>query len=98
MRVDLESLWMASPKTVVFITHSIDEAVLLSDKVVVMTPRPGRVQEVLTIDIDRPRDLWGRQTKEFKEISDHITSLFVAQGVFKKNAQSLKHILGKREG
>lgn len=97
MRIDLEALWMSSPKTVLFITHSIDEAVLLSDKVIVMTPRPGRVQEELEIKIDRPRELKGRQSKAFKEATDHITSLFVAQGVFKNKEQSLGRILSNRE-
>ena len=48
MRVDLEALWLATRKTVVFITHSIDEAVLLADRVVVMSARPGRIEEILT--------------------------------------------------
>ena len=96
MRIDLEALWMASPKTVLFITHSIDEAVLLSDKVVVMTQRPGKLQEELTIDIPRPRGLDGRQSKAFKEAADHITSLFIKQGVFKNKEQSLGRILSKR--
>ena len=51
MRIDLEALWLATRKTVLFITHSIDEAVLLADRVVVMSPRPGRIERVLD---DRP--------------------------------------------
>ena len=49
MRLDLEALWLATRKTVLFITHSIDEAVLLADRVVVMSPRPGRIERVLDI-------------------------------------------------
>ena len=51
LRIDLEELWLATRKTVVFITHSIDEAVLLSDRVLVMSPRPGRIERVVR---DRP--------------------------------------------
>ena len=57
MNVELQRLWRAKPKTVLFITHSIAEAVFLADRVVVMTPRPGRVAEVLDIAMPRPRDL-----------------------------------------
>ncbi len=60
MRIDLESLLMSRPKTVLFITHSIDEAVLLADRVVVMSPRPGRIERIITIDLPRPRGLEGR--------------------------------------
>ncbi|HWP33965.1 MAG TPA: ABC transporter ATP-binding protein [Thermodesulfobacteriota bacterium] len=45
------------PKTVVFVTHSVDEAILLGDRIVLMTPRPGRVREILEVDIPRPRDI-----------------------------------------
>jgi ABC-type nitrate/sulfonate/bicarbonate transport system ATPase subunit len=55
MRIDLEELWMQTGKTVLFITHSIDEAVLLADRVVVMSAGPGRVIEEVAIDLPRPR-------------------------------------------
>src|SRR5262249_52013944 len=49
MRIDLEELWMQTGKTVLFITHSIDEAVLLADRVIVMSPRPGRIEQMYDI-------------------------------------------------
>ena len=55
MRIDLEQLWMDQRKTVVFITHSIDEAILLADRVVVMSPRPGLIDRVFEVDTPRPR-------------------------------------------
>jgi len=81
MRVDLEALWLVTRKTVVFITHSIDEAVLLADRVVVMSARPGRIEQVLPVDLPRPRGLDGRKAPAFVALADHITSIFLARGV-----------------
>ena len=81
MRLDLEAIWLSSRKTVIFITHSIDEAVLLADRVVVMTPRPGRIERVLDIGIARPRGLAARRDAAFAEATQQITDLFLARGV-----------------
>jgi NitT/TauT family transport system ATP-binding protein len=81
MRIDLEALWLSTKKTVVFITHSIDEAVLLADRVVVMSARPGRIERVLTVDLPRPRGLDGRKAAAFNETAELITSIFLARGV-----------------
>jgi len=84
MRIDLEAIWAASGKTVLFITHSIDEAVLLSDRVVVMSPRPGRIDRILTVDLPRPRGLDGRRAPEFQRLSDEITEIFLSRGVLRR--------------
>jgi len=81
MRLDLEALWLATRKTVLFITHSIDEAVLLADRVVVMSPRPGRIEATMDIRLPRPRGLGARRLPEFIEAEDAITSIFLARGV-----------------
>ena len=81
MRIDLEALWLETRKTVVFITHSIDEAVLLADRVVVMSARPGRIERILPIDLARPRGLDGRKAPAFAVAAGLITSIFLARGV-----------------
>ncbi len=76
MRYELERIWRAdggtSRRTVLFVTHSITEAVLLSDRVVVMTPRPGRIAAVLDIDLPRPR---GEDTETDPAFLDHTRRL-----------------------
>jgi NitT/TauT family transport system ATP-binding protein len=81
MRLDLEALWLATHKTVMFITHSIDEAVLLADRVVVMSPRPGRIERTIDIPLPRPRGLAARRDPEFVRITEEITDIFLARGV-----------------
>ena len=81
MRLDLERIWMETKKTVFFITHSIDEAVLLSDRVVVMSPRPGRIETILQIDLPRPRGFAARQSAQFNAATNKVTDIFLARGV-----------------
>ena len=56
MQDELLKIWEREPKTVIFVTHSIDEAIKLSDRIAIMAPRPGRVEEIKTVDFARPRD------------------------------------------
>ncbi|MDQ2919664.1 MAG: ABC transporter ATP-binding protein [Verrucomicrobiota bacterium] len=57
MRADLVRIWQSEKKTILFVTHDIEEAVQLADRVLVMSPRPATIQEVVEIDLPRPRDL-----------------------------------------
>ncbi|MGA1287674.1 MAG: ABC transporter ATP-binding protein [Rubrivivax sp.] len=81
MRLDLEKIWLDTKKTVLFITHSIDEAVLLADRVVVMSARPGRIEREIAITMPRPRGLAARQDPQFIRTTHEITELFLARGV-----------------
>jgi NitT/TauT family transport system ATP-binding protein len=83
--LDLQALWNSRRMTVLFVTHSISEAVFLSDRVVVMTPRPGRVDSVIKIDLPRPRTLALRDTPEFAAYNRQIRDLFLASGVLHEN-------------
>jgi NitT/TauT family transport system ATP-binding protein len=57
MQDELLRVWQADRRTVIFITHNVDEAIYLADRVVVMTPRPGRIRRVIEVDLPRPRDI-----------------------------------------
>jgi NitT/TauT family transport system ATP-binding protein len=78
--MDIQHLWMEKRKTALFITHSIPEAVLLADRVVVMSPRPGRIVEILDIDLPRPRRL-DRLPPRFNEYAGRIRDIFKSKGV-----------------
>jgi NitT/TauT family transport system ATP-binding protein len=72
MQAELLRIWRSNRKTVLFVTHQIDEAVYLADRVVVMTSRPGQIKAVLEVDIPRPRDLSVKRTPVFLELVDTI--------------------------
>jgi NitT/TauT family transport system ATP-binding protein len=73
LQEELLELWQRERKTVVFVTHSMDEAVYLSDRVVVMTPRPGKVAEVLDVPLPRPRAAEAvRRDPKFVDLTNYI--------------------------
>ena len=76
MMMELQSLWLQTRKSVVFITHSIPEAVFLADRVVVLSERPARAAAVLDIDIERPRMIETMATPAFAERCNHLRRLF----------------------
>jgi NitT/TauT family transport system ATP-binding protein len=79
MQAELLRIWNAAKKTVLFVTHQIDEAVYLSDRVVVMAARPGRVIADIAIDIERPRALSVKRTPEFARYEEEIWGLIAGQ-------------------
>jgi NitT/TauT family transport system ATP-binding protein len=72
MNQELLRIWEEFQKTVLFVTHSIREAVFLSDRVFVMSPRPAVISEVVTIDLPRPRELSIEESPEFNEFVAHL--------------------------
>jgi NitT/TauT family transport system ATP-binding protein len=83
LQIDLQTIWQSTRKTVVFVTHSIEEAVFLSDRIIVMTPRPGRVREVINVDLPRPRGLDVRKHPAFTEAINRVNHLFQEMGVIR---------------
>ncbi len=81
IRIDLEALWLESPKTVLFITHSVEEAVGLADRVIVMGPSPGRIVREIDIDIPRPRPVEVGDEAAFAQHSKEIYTIFKQLGV-----------------
>ena len=83
MVMELHQIWLQTRKSVLFVTHNIQEAVLLSSRVLVMTPRPGRIAEIIDIDLPSVRTPETMQTPRFIELTTHIRHLFESYGVLK---------------
>lgn len=76
MNEELQRIWTETNNTILFVTHGIAEAVFLADVVLVMSPRPGRIMEVIEIDLPRPRNLNLRESERFGRYTSHIRNLF----------------------
>jgi NitT/TauT family transport system ATP-binding protein len=72
MQHELLHIWEKTQKTILFVTHSVDEAVFLADRIVVMTHRPGKIKEIVTIPGTRPRD---RTSEEFGQVRRHLLDM-----------------------
>ena len=81
MNMELQRVWLESRKTVLFITHSISEAIFLSDRVVIMSPRPGRIQEIVYVDLPRPRDFGMIALPEFVDATMKVRKALDATGM-----------------
>jgi NitT/TauT family transport system ATP-binding protein len=75
MQQELTRIWVEAKKTVLFVTHQIDEAIYLADRVVVFSGRPGKVRESITVDIERPRPIGVKRQARFHALEDRIRDL-----------------------
>jgi len=75
MQAELLKMWNQTKKTVIFVTHQIEEAIYLSDRVVVFSARPAKIREIVKVDIARPRSLNVKRNKEFLDLADHVWSI-----------------------
>ncbi len=71
----LLNVWQKSPKMIVMVTHDIDEAIFLADRVAIMSARPGRIKEILDINIERPRDYHVKTSQQFMEYKERATEI-----------------------
>lgn len=81
MQEELLALWARSPKTVVFVTHDVDEAVLLADRVAVMSARPGRIKEIIDTRLTKPKSPEIAETAEFIERRNYARSLLREEAI-----------------
>ncbi len=72
MNIELQRIWMATHKTIVLVTHSISEAVFLADRIVLLSARPGRIEQIIDVPFERPRDLDVQSLPQFTEIREFL--------------------------
>lgn len=84
LQSELLSIWAREKKTVLFVTHQLDEAVYLADRVVVLSSNPGRIREIVPIELPRPRELDAKHTKEFSDLETHLWELIKGEVLSEK--------------
>jgi NitT/TauT family transport system ATP-binding protein len=84
MNIDIQKLWLERRQTVLFVTHSVSEAIFLSDRVLVISTRPARIEKEIVVDLPRPRTLADRESPRFGELSRQIRDVFLSQGILRQ--------------
>jgi NitT/TauT family transport system ATP-binding protein len=85
MNLELLRIWQSSEKTIFFITHSISESVFLSDQVIVLSDRPGRIEDCVPVNLPRPRQLSMTATPEFNRLVEYIRSRLDINGILRND-------------
>lgn len=95
MQDEVLRLWQARGTTMLFVTHDIDEAIYMSDRIIIMTPRPGRIERIMTVDLERPRV---RNSAGFLQLRSDILELlhFTGQNGARKSVPSVGESSGVR--
>jgi NitT/TauT family transport system ATP-binding protein len=95
MQLELLKMWLQAKKTVIFVTHQIEEAIYLADRVVVFSARPTKVRDIVKIQIPRPRPLSVKRTKDFLDYTDHIWGI-IQDEVLKSMGREVEEMGGVR--
>jgi NitT/TauT family transport system ATP-binding protein len=98
MQAELMRIWQAARKTVLFVTHQIDEALYLSDRVIVLSARPATIVEDITVDLPRPRKLEIKRQPAFIEYEDHIWRLIQAEARRRSTVEDELEAAGVAQG
>jgi NitT/TauT family transport system ATP-binding protein len=85
MQIELLRIWEVDKKTILFVTHSIDEAILLADRVAFMSSQPGHIREIIEIDLPRPRTEEIRNSVEFSQIRKNLWSLLQEEALLNQS-------------
>lgn len=95
MQEELVAIWQKQRCTIVFVTHSVDEALVLGTQVAVLTSRPGRVRELIDLDLPRPRDITSQQFNDHKR---HILNLIREEGMQQRKETKPDSVAASRQG